>query len=75
MQNVSKVSILFGINSFLLCLEAYHDHRYGCGIPEGTDEIAVGNSLPLEFNLDMMNGGTNVQCTVYTVGLELFASF
>ena len=27
------------------------------GIPEGMDEIPVGKALPLEYNLDYMNGG------------------
>ena len=26
------------------------------GIPEGVDEIPVGKGLPLEYNLDYMNG-------------------
>ena len=40
--------------------DAYHDHRLLSGIPEGTDDITVGGSLPLEFNLDYMNGGNSL---------------
>ena len=37
--------------------EEYHVHRLQSGIPDGINKIAVGNSLPLEFNLEYMNGG------------------
>ena len=48
--------------------DAYHDHRLLSGIPEGTDDITVGGSLPLEFNLDYMNGGTSY----YSLTLKAF---
>ena len=35
----------------------YHKHRLVSGIPEGVDDIISGRSLPLECNLDYMNGG------------------
>jgi len=34
----------------------YHRKRYDFGIPEGIDEIKSGNLLPLETNIDFMNG-------------------
>jgi folate-binding protein YgfZ len=37
-------------------IDAYHDHRLLSGIPEGTNDIISGSSLPLECNLDYMNG-------------------
>ena len=35
----------------------YKEHRYKCGIPEGINEISSTKSLPLEYNLALMNGG------------------
>ena len=34
----------------------YHRKRYDFGIPEGIDEIKSGKLLPLETNIDFMNG-------------------
>ncbi|XP_002740842.1 iron-sulfur cluster assembly factor IBA57, mitochondrial-like [Saccoglossus kowalevskii] len=34
----------------------YHTHRYIHGICEGSNDLPVGNALPLESNLDYMNG-------------------
>ena len=42
---------------FILFPDVYHRHRLEMGIPEGVDEIPVGKGLPLEYNLDYMNGG------------------
>lgn len=41
---------------------AYEIHRVKLGISEGTDEIKPGVALPLEYNLDYVNGGN------YTLG-------
>lgn len=38
-------------------LEEYHVRRIINGIPEGIDDFIAGTSLPLEYNLDYMNGG------------------
>lgn len=38
-------------------LEEYHVHRIMSGVPEGMDDFIPGTSLPLECNLDYMNGG------------------
>jgi folate-binding Fe-S cluster repair protein YgfZ len=38
-------------------LEEYHVRRIIHGIPEGIDDFIAGTSLPLEYNLDYMNGG------------------
>ena len=35
----------------------YKEHRYKMGIAEGTNEIPPMNSLPLEYNLALLNGG------------------
>ncbi|XP_070582270.1 putative transferase CAF17 homolog, mitochondrial [Ptychodera flava] len=37
-------------------LTEYDTHRYLHGIPEGIKDLPPGNSLPLESNLDYMNG-------------------
>lgn len=37
--------------------DAYEIHRIQLGISEGTDEIKPGVALPLEYNLDYINGG------------------
>jgi len=34
----------------------YKEHRYRLGIAEGMSEITSGNSLPLEYNLALLNG-------------------
>ena len=61
----SEVSPLRAIWAFFLpkyhcfCVAgAYHRHRMLSGIPEGPDDIISGRSLPLECNLDYMNGGS-----------------
>lgn len=38
-------------------LEEYHVRRILNGVPEGMDDFIPGTSLPLECNLDYMNGG------------------
>jgi len=38
-------------------LEDYHVRRIMLGVPEGMDDFIAGMSLPLECNLDYMNGG------------------
>lgn len=38
-------------------LEDYHVRRIMLGVPEGIDDFIAGMSLPLECNLDYMNGG------------------
>ena len=35
----------------------YKEHRYRLGIAEGVSEIISKNSLPLEYNLALLNGG------------------
>ena len=35
----------------------YKEHRYKFGIPEGINELSSTKSLPLEYNLALMNGG------------------
>ena len=35
----------------------YHKLRMEQGVPEGTTELPPGQCLPLEMNLDYMNGG------------------
>ncbi|KAG0224318.1 hypothetical protein B0O80DRAFT_500066 [Mortierella sp. GBAus27b] len=37
-------------------LEEYHVRRIINGVPEGIDDFIAGSSLPLEYNLDYMNG-------------------
>ncbi|KAG0376166.1 ccr4 associated factor [Mortierella sp. AD032] len=37
-------------------LEEYHVRRITNGVPEGIDDFIAGTSLPLECNLDYMNG-------------------
>jgi folate-binding protein YgfZ len=37
-------------------LEEYHVRRILNGVPEGIDDFIAGTSLPLECNLDYMNG-------------------
>ncbi|KAF9362292.1 ccr4 associated factor [Mortierella sp. NVP85] len=37
-------------------LEEYHVRRVINGVPEGIDDFIAGTSLPLEYNLDYMNG-------------------
>ena len=51
--NISQYSL----HHFILLPDVYHRHRLEMGIPEGMDEIPVGKALPLEYNLDYMNGG------------------
>ncbi|KAF9217478.1 ccr4 associated factor [Podila verticillata] len=41
-------------------LEEYHVRRIMNGVPEGMDDFIPGTSLPLECNLDYMNGGCYV---------------
>jgi len=38
---------------------AYEMHRVQLGVSEGMDEIKPGVALPLEYNLDYINGGKN----------------
>ena len=38
--------------------EVYLIHRLQCGVPEGIDEFLINKTLPLEMNMDYMNGGT-----------------
>jgi hypothetical protein len=38
-------------------LEDYHVRRIINGVPEGIDDFIAGASLPLECNMDYMNGG------------------
>jgi folate-binding protein YgfZ len=45
-SNYNKVSI-----------ECYNIHRTLLGIPEGPEDYISGQSLPLESNLDYLNGG------------------
>ena len=44
----------------LFATDAYHRHRLHSGIAEGVEELPVGNCLPLEYNLDYLNGGVCV---------------
>ncbi|XP_075398279.1 iron-sulfur cluster assembly factor IBA57, mitochondrial [Tenrec ecaudatus] len=37
-------------------LRDYHRHRYQQGVPEGVQDLPPGGALPLESNLDFMNG-------------------
>ncbi|KAF9916280.1 ccr4 associated factor [Lobosporangium transversale] len=37
-------------------LEEYHVRRIINGVPEGIDDFIAGTSLPLEYNIDFMNG-------------------
>jgi folate-binding protein YgfZ len=43
-------------NTEIVDIGIYHRHRMVSGIPEGSDDIISGRSLPLECNLDYMNG-------------------
>lgn len=36
--------------------ERYALQRYSLGVPEGDEEIPQGQAMPLEFNLDVLNG-------------------
>lgn len=38
-------------------IDSYHTLRLQCGVPEGTQEMPPGHCLPLEMNIDYMNGG------------------
>ncbi|GAX80928.1 hypothetical protein CEUSTIGMA_g8363.t1 [Chlamydomonas eustigma] len=40
-------------------IAAYRRTRYHHGVAEGMQEMISGNSLPLEFNLDVLNGVSN----------------
>ncbi|BFZ10133.1 hypothetical protein BsWGS_13172 [Bradybaena similaris] len=51
--------------------EHYREHRYHWGIPEGVSDLPPGKCLPLESNLDFMNG-VNFQKGCY-IGQELTA--
>ncbi|CAG5128186.1 unnamed protein product [Candidula unifasciata] len=51
--------------------EDYRKHRYQWGIPEGISDLPSGKCLPLESNLDFMNG-VNFQKGCY-IGQELTA--
>uniref|UniRef100_A0A0B7A4T8 CAF17 C-terminal domain-containing protein n=1 Tax=Arion vulgaris TaxID=1028688 RepID=A0A0B7A4T8_9EUPU len=51
--------------------EDYRIHRYKWGIPEGTKDLPSGKCLPLESNLDYMNG-VDFQKGCY-IGQELTA--
>ena len=37
--------------------EVYLLHRLQSGVPEGPDEFLINKTLPLEMNMDYMNGG------------------
>ena len=36
--------------------EAFKDLRFRLGVPEGCSEVPSGEALPLEYNLDALNG-------------------
>ena len=38
-------------------VDEYRLHRYRWGVPEGVIDLPQGESLPLESNLEYMNGG------------------
>ncbi|KAF8933288.1 ccr4 associated factor [Dissophora ornata] len=50
-------------------LEEYHVRRIINGIPEGVDDFIAGTSLPLECNLDYMNGGQELTIRTYHKGI------
>lgn len=37
-------------------IDCYQEDRYQLGVPEGAQELPYGKCLPLEYNLDYMNG-------------------
>ena len=45
--------------------EHYRDHRLRLGVAEGVEEILPGNSFPLEYNLDYLNGGLYYYCQLH----------
>ena len=50
-------SITETVDASIVSEEEYTSWRYRSGIPEGVTDLPTGNCLPLESNLDFMNGG------------------
>lgn len=45
----------------------YTLHRLKCGVPEGVDEFGIGTAMPLEMNMDYMNGSEIMIINVFII--------
>ena len=55
--NQSPVNLLKVGDHIPVGTAVYKEHRYKQGVAEGLGEMPSGNSLPLEYNLALINGG------------------